>query len=245
MKITYMWLLIFVCCLMGLIAVAVRYCLRYSVSAEVAKKKAQSACSWTEYVYWRHELSAIRWSVIPGLTPDRVKAFKRKLGKTSDEKNRSDGFASLLLPSVLGICLCAVCLAGGTYAWFSSTQTVATRPIQAAKYEIDAVVSVSETGVPIMAQNGYYQLEKDTVYEITVTAVGDAVTGYCIIDLGKEAVHTVQFPNGSMMPETITFKLSVQESTDMKITPQWGSSTNAEADKIGDKGQYIYPKSNK
>ena len=87
---------------------AVRY-----VKLEIAR-----AYSWDEYVFWKLELSALRWSLIPGITPDRVKQIRRffhKINHSNHSKKKSDGIVAMIMPSISGIFVCAVCLIGCSY----------------------------------------------------------------------------------------------------------------------------------
>lgn len=224
-----------------LIAAIAKYLADYFADIRYVKMEVSRADSWNEYVYWRRELRALRWCIIPGLTPDRVKRIKRRFyrGKYAKKHEKSDGFTSLLIPSVLGICICAICLAGSTFAWFTATQEVPTQVIQSANYNAEATVTLAD-GTPITAQNGVYHLEKDTTYKVTLTATGDAKTGYCIIDLGGTAIHTVQFPSVDNAEKSISFDLVIHQSVDMKITPQWGSSTKPTESKIVGGGTYTH-----
>lgn len=50
----------------------------------------------------------------------------RKLAKTSGGKRmqkekHSDNIVHILAPSVLGLCICAVCLCGMSWAWFTAS----------------------------------------------------------------------------------------------------------------------------
>ncbi len=197
-----------------------KYLADYFADIKYVKTEARRAYDWKEYVYWRRELSALRWSIIPGLTPHIVKAIKRFFyrGKHAEKEEKSDGFTSMLMPSVLGICICAVCLAGSTFAWFTASQSTATQTIQAANYNVTTVVTISNE-TPISEQNGVYHLEKDTTYEVTLTAKGDATTGYCILDFGGSKAYTDQIAKGT----SITINLKMNESATLEITAVWGT----------------------
>ncbi len=59
-----------------------------------------------------------------------------------------DPLGTLLLPSLIGIVLCAVCMAGGTYAWFSVSTTMPAQTIQSANYSME---QITLDGVPLIS----------------------------------------------------------------------------------------------
>ncbi len=163
-------------------------------------------------------------SIVSGLRPPRVK----------------DPLTAMLLPSVLGILLSAVCLAGGSFAWFTATETVSAPTIQAAKYDVSVAVSAGESA-PVLPQGEIYRLAEPGSYTVTLTAVGDAATGYCILYLGDRQLHTVQFPGGESPGERITFTLEIGEAAELRIVPQWGSSAKPPEERLADGGTYSHP----
>lgn len=57
------------------------------------------------------------------------------------EKPTDQNIARLLMPSVIGIIICMICLAGATWAWFSSDVQIKPQTIKAASF--DVLVSIS------------------------------------------------------------------------------------------------------
>ncbi len=189
--------------------------------------------------------------IVDLIDSDRIRKRVRRYLDSAKESSNTDGITQMLLPSVLGICVCAFCLAGGTYAWFTASQNVPTQSIIAANYDIEASVNmidvpvVSEIGeeslteptkIPISAVAGdkyTFDLEKGYTYEVTLTAVGNAKTGYCTVKFnGVETVHTVQFPEGDgAETNSVTFKIVMKESANVSFVPQWGKSSS-EAEKL-------------
>ncbi len=47
----------------------IKYLADYFADVRYVKREINRAYSWNEYVYWKRELSALRWSILPGLTP--------------------------------------------------------------------------------------------------------------------------------------------------------------------------------
>ncbi len=200
-----------------------------------------------EYRYWRRELNTLYWCLIPGVSRKTVNSLRGFFSRGKKEgRNWNDKHFELFIPSLLGVCLCAVCLMGSTLAWFTATQNVPTQNIRAANYKVTANVTFAD-GTPISAQSGVYRLEKSntpyTVYTVTLTAEGDATTGYCIIDLGGTDIHTVQLsPSKDSVEGSLVFYLEIHQSVDMKIIPQWGSSTKGDKSKIENGKTYTHGK---
>ncbi len=128
-----------------------------------------------------------------------------------------DSLTAMLLPSMLGIVLCAVCLMGSTWAWFTATQSTATQTIQAANYEVSAVVKFGNT--ELAEENGTYTLAAG-IYTVTLTASGDATTGYCVLDFGNDIKA---YTNQIAKETAITFTLKINEPATLEITDVWGT----------------------
>ncbi len=131
-------------------------------------------------------------------------------------KEEKDNFTAMLMPSVLGILLCAVCLMGSTWAWFTATQSTATQTIQAADYNVSAVVKSGEK--EIAAENGTYTLTQGE-YTVTLAASGEATTGYCILDFSGTKTYTEQIAKDT----SITLNLKINEPVALEITAVWGT----------------------
>ncbi len=140
--------------------------------------------------------------------------------RSNHGKRKKDNLNAFLLPSVIGIVLCAVCLVGTTFAWFSATQTAGTQAIQAATFSADV-------NVDSMAIDDTITLDIGT-HTISITASGTASMGYFVVECGDRQLHTVQVEKG----ETITFTLIADRKIAIKITPQWGASAKTEEEKI-------------
>ncbi len=206
-----------------------------------AKMELCRAYDKDEYRYWRRELTICRLLIIPFMSYDTAKKivefFSR--GKHAKKENRNDGLTSLLLPSFLGIMICAVCLAGGTFAWFTASQSTSTQVIQAANYSV--ITSVNDGTKNIDSENDIYSLEAGKPYKVTIEANGSATTGYCIIKLGTEELHTEQFPTKDNADKnTIEFTIYVDTETTMEIIAQWGTSTKPIDSKVEDGGTYTH-----
>ena len=158
------------------------------------------------------------------------------------EKVSDKAFSRIMLSSVFGILLCGICLAGLTWAWFSSTVTSTANTITAAKFTVD--ISVIEEGAttPLSPteENGGYKyvgLTADKKYTVTVTASGTVSTGYCTVKLGSATYHTIQlYPaGGEGKPQSVDFTVDAAQDLVLTITPQWGTFAKEQSERlIGD-----------
>ena len=139
---------------------------------------------------------------------------------------KDDAIVRILLPSILCILLCMVLLCGMTWAWFQSTQSAPTVPIQSAEYSIAVTVSgEAENGTQNFAvENGACTLPAG-IYTVTLTASGTASTGYCIVTLPTDGErYTRQLAPG----ESLSFSLSLTDGGTVTFSPQWGTSSRFE-----------------
>ena len=96
------------------------------------------AADYNEYRYWRRELRCHYLCLIPFVNERNVMGLYHRLyhRPRHAEKKRSDGLSHLLAPSVIGACICAVCLCGASWAWFTASSSAGTAKIQAASYTV-------------------------------------------------------------------------------------------------------------
>lgn len=146
------------------------------------------------------------------------KKYNSKYTSVSD-----DNIIRLLIPSLLGIAVCIICLFGTTWAWFTATVSVATATIQAADYDIDVVITDNELtseDKTVSSDEGVYMLSTKTLgngYTVRITAKGTASTGYCLIN---DEMATVQLKPG----ESIQFTLYPEEDNELyTFVSYWGT----------------------
>lgn len=141
----------------------------------------------------------------------------------------------MLLPSVLAILLCMVCLCEMTWAWFSSTQKGEIAPIKSAEYEI--VVSVKDGDTPLSVTDNTVELRKGLTYTVNMVASGTASTGFCVLSYapsgagenpGGVRLHTAQIASGA----TFSFTLDAKSDLTLTFSPQWGTSSKSDAPDI-------------
>ena len=141
----------------------------------------------------------------------------------------------MLLPSVLAILLCMVCLCEMTWAWFSSTQKGEIAPIKSAEYEI--VVSVKDGDTPLSVTDNTVELRKGLTYTVNMVASGTASTGFCVLSYAPSGagenpdgvrLHTAQIASGA----TFSFTLDAKSDLTLTFSPQWGTSSKSDAPDI-------------
>lgn len=152
--------------------------------------------------------------------------FKRFFyqGKYVKKKERNNSIALLLLPSVLGICLCIVCVCGMTWAWYTASVETPTQSITAAYYTV-VVDSVENEGTPVSASDGNYTLTAGQIYTIKLRASGTVQNcgGYCLIAHNDvPACYTQTFKPD----ETITITIQPEETGVYTFSGVWGSLPN-------------------
>lgn len=147
------------------------------------------------------------------------------------EKVSEQTISRVVPSSVLGILFCAVCLAGLTWAWFSDSVTSNSGNITAAHFSAQVTVTnnTSQTVITPSPESGSYTLAAGS-YTVTVTASGNASTGYCSVTLdGVTYYHTIQLYPGSSdagKPQSVTFTVKASAGSELTVTPHWGSFAN-------------------
>lgn len=160
----------------------------------------------------------------------------RKLAKTSGGKRmqkekHSDNIVHILAPSVLGLCICAVCLCGMSWAWFTASTAASATTIRSATLQIEEVkldgkelTSDGKGRYTITEQltENNYKLSFKATENSTATKgfckisikIGDsAETSYYTEDIADKIAHTV----------TITVNNISKEDVTITVEPIWGS----------------------
>ena len=131
-------------------------------------------------------------------------------------KPTDENIPQLLLPSVVGIILCMVCLAGTTWAWFSASIKSPPQTITAANYDI-AVAVTDEAGAPVALDQ---PLEAGRAYTVTLTAGGTAPSGgYCVVKSGGASLYTAPLLPG----EEMSFTLIPESDDTYTFDAVWGT----------------------
>lgn len=172
----------------------------------------------------------------------------RKLAKTSGGKRmqkekHSDNIVHILAPSVLGLCICAVCLCGMSWAWFTASTAASATTIRSATLQIEDVklgdkdlTSDGKGRYTITEQltKNKYKLSFKATLNSTATKgfckisikIGDsAETSYYTKDIADKTAHTVTINVNNISNETVPITINNISNEDVTITvePIWGS----------------------
>ena len=190
--------------------------------------KMQRAADEKEYCYWHKMLRCHYLCLIPFVNERNVSgaySFFFHQPKRAEKETRIDGVFHILAPSLAAFCLCAVCLCGASWAWFTASSGVGAAKVQAATYTVEIVCEPEpETGV---WQDGEYQISLDggKTYELRITPAetATATDGFCDVTIGDITYQTDQIPKGS----SFEFSVEVQgnENAKLTITPKWGTGS--------------------
>ena len=83
-----------------------------------------------EYNLWHKKLRCHYLTLIPFVNENSAKKMYPKI--FIKEKSKTAGFFHVVAPSLAGICICAVCLCGMSWAWFSASRNTGVVPIKSA-----------------------------------------------------------------------------------------------------------------
>lgn len=184
----------------------------------------EHADSYKEYRKWRGELRCHYLCLIPFVNRKNVMRLYNRIWHRADreKKERKDSLVPLLLPSVLGIFICMICVCGMTWAWYSASIETPSQKLTAAYYEV-TVVSVESSNNTVTPQNGGYNLTQGNTYTIKLTADGSVKEcgGYCLIQntAAGVKVYTQTFKPG----DSITVLFTPSADGRYTFTGVWGS----------------------
>lgn len=160
----------------------------------------------------------------------------RKLAKTSGGKRmqkekHSDNIVHILAPSVLGLCICAVCLCGMSWAWFTASTAASATTIRSATLQIEEVKLDNE--LLTNSENGSYTITKALTkgsYTLSFKATDSstATKGFCKISIkiGDSAETSYDTEDiADKIDHTVTITVNNISNEDVTITlePIWGS----------------------
>ena len=181
------------------------------------------AHSYEEYRRWCGELRCHYLCLIPFVNEKNVMRVYRLFFHSGDharKEDRRDSIVPLLMPSILGVCLCLVCVCGMTWAWYSASVQTPPQKMTAAYYEV-TVELVMNGETKIDPKNGGYTLNAGTPYTVSLKAAGNAKErgGYCLIECGDTKYYTQTFKP----EESITIEFKTEITGTYTFTGVWGS----------------------
>lgn len=159
----------------------------------------------------------------------------RKLAKTSGGKRmqkekHSDNIVHILAPSVLGLCICAVCLCGMSWAWFTASTAASATTIRSATLQIEDVKLGDKELTP--DGNGRYtiteQLTENYTLSFKATDSSTATKGFCKISVkignsAETSYDTEDIADKNDHTVTITVNNISNENVTITVEPIWGS----------------------
>lgn len=159
--------------------------------------------------------------------------------KISDDAKITDkAMLGRVISMVAVILVCVAVMSITAFAYFTSDASSSMTPITSASFEVDVVVTdlsdASNIAVNATDSNLYsiYNKTEDNnnclsageyAFVITRTAESTASTGYCVITIGDDVLHTYQLSNSA---KSIAFTLKLAQDTLVPVTveAQWGTS---------------------
>ena len=186
--------------------------------------KMQRAADEKEYCYWHKMLRCHYLCLIPFVNERNVLgaySFFFHQPKRAEKETRIDGVFHILAPSLAAFCLCAVCLCGASWAWFTASSGIGAAKVQAATYTVK-IERETDTGVWQPCEYPI-SLHGPKTYNLRITATGTATDGFCDVTIGDETYQTDQIRKGS----SFAFSVEVQgnENATLTITPKWGTGS--------------------
>lgn len=157
--------------------------------------------------------------------------FKSLFYLPEHEKLTDRNIVRLLMPSVIGIVICVVCMAGMSLAWFSANAQTQLQDIKSADYGVNVTVEKINDSAGIEPSreivtpesDGRFLLYEDNKYEITITAFGTATKGYCVIQCDELAPqYTDVIATGNHLVYTYTSQTGGLYS----FKGSWGTCTS-------------------
>ena len=169
----------------------------------------------------------------------------RKLAKTSGGKRmqkekHSDNIVHILAPSVLGLCICAVCLCGMSWAWFTASTAASATTIRSATLQIEDV-KLGDKDLTSDGNGRYTITQKLTEGSYTLsfkaTENSTATKGFCKISIkiGNSAetpYYTEDIADKNAHTVTITVNNNSNENITITVEPIWGQNMKSPTNEI-------------
>lgn len=153
--------------------------------------------------------------------------FQRLFHKSKHGENTTKDCSiyRILAPSVLAVCICAFCLCGTSWAWFTTSAITGTTSIQTPTYAL--AYQIGEEGEATeLGSEAKITVPENGSYRITLSAAGTAgATGYCSVKIGDSEApdYTAQITTGAEGTAVFTFTVNATADTEITLTPAWGT----------------------
>ena len=169
----------------------------------------------------------------------------RKLAKTSGGKRmqkekHSDNIVHILAPPVLGLCICAVCLCGMSWAWFTASTAASATTIRSATLQIEEV-KLDDKELTSDGKGRYTITEQLTKknYKLSFKATENstATKGFCKISIkignsAETSYDTVDIADKNAHTVTITVNNNSNEYITITVEPIWGQNMKSPTNEI-------------
>ena len=141
------------------------------------------------------------------------------------QEEKPASLTALLMPSLLGVAICLVCLCSLTWAWFTATQNSGVQPIQSATATVTA--SLNDTALGELKVGEPCSLNDTGT--LTLHMAGDAQYAYVVIKVGDTEYHT------DYLTANKDYTITVNESG-AALTLCWGKQDSLPGAAVGDGG---------
>ena len=201
---------------------------RFNENTKYIESNIRCARDKGEYSYWIRELQCHYLCLIPFVGRRNVsRVYRFIFRKPNRDKNKEycRGIYRILAPSIIGIGICTVCLCGASWAWFNASVGSTMQTIKTPTYQFEPF-TVKSGDTVLQTSDGKYSLAANTEYTVEIKATGTAgATGYCTLVInGNESAkrYTAQISAGN----TFSFKIKANEVASIKLTGNWGTSSD-------------------
>lgn len=140
------------------------------------------------------------------------------------QEEKPASLTALLMPSLLGVAICLVCLCSLTWAWFTATQNSGVQPIQSATATVTA--SLNDTALGELKVGEPCSLNGTGT--LTLHMEGDAQYAYVVIKVGDKEYHTDYLTADG-------YTITVNEGG-AALTLCWGKQDSLPGTAVGDGG---------
>ena len=150
--------------------------------------------------------------------------------KTEKESIADATLTRSIVISVIGILCCMTCLFGATWAWFSSSVSTASNTITAASFDVKVMVVPAEQNSNgqkgeaklTVGADGYYTLDSEKQYRITLEKTGTAECGFCLLSIKTNNNPDNATPYYTKNITNNLYIFSIKGATAIRFTPMWG-----------------------
>ena len=199
---------------------------RFNENTKYIESNIRRARDKGEYSYWVRELQCHYLCLIPFVGRRNVsRVYRFIFRKPNRDKNKEycRGIYRILAPSIVGLGICTVCLCGASWAWFNASVGSTMQTIKTPTYQFESIIVKSNESA-LTANDGVYTLAADTEYTVEIKTTGTAgATGYCTLVINdSDKRNTAQISAG----DTFTFKIRANEAARIKLTGNWGTSSD-------------------